>query len=66
MSASKGRESARRRHIFGKTLLILALTAGPGLLALEGLIWKAICKVEGSWDLSASLLKKGGVRGLDH
>jgi hypothetical protein len=148
MSASKGRESARRRHLIGKTLLIVGLIAGLGLLALEGLIswqassvadtaaqrmgrdrvqaliatigckgcpleerkmavwaagqlswrdraamtpllpalyaeydgkkcdherrlcqyelWKAIKKVEGSWDLRASLLKKGEVRGLGH
>ena len=147
MRASSGRESARRRHIFGKTLLILALIAGLGLLALEGFIrwqasrvadtatqrlgrgrvealiatigcktcslkdrqmavwavgqlayrdrdamspvlpalyaeydgkrcdherrlcqyelWKAIKKVEGSWDLGAAFLRKGEVRGLD-
>ena len=148
MSASKARESAGRRHLFGKTLLILGLIAALGLLALEGLmswharrvadgvamrfdrdrvqaliaaigcrtrplkerkmavwavgqlayrdlaamapilpalyaeydgkkcdherrlcqyeLWKAIKKVEGSWDLRASFLKKGDVRGLDH
>ena len=148
MSASKGRESARRRHLFGKTLIILTLIAGLGLLALQGFIswqasgvadaaaqrlgtgrvqaliatigcttcpikqrnmavwavgqlaygdraamtpilpalyaeydqkkcdherrlcqyelWKAIKKVEGSWDLRASFLKEGDVRGLGH
>ena len=29
-------------------------------------LWKAIKKVEGSWDLSASFLKEGDVRGPDH